>query len=155
VTPANILKHDGDHGVQWADFDQDGALDLALANNEPMGSHYLFRNLLPPDRARRSLQVLVLDEKGHYTRAGSEVRIYAAGTRTLLGAGMVDTGSGYCSQSALPVHFGLGRHEGPVDVEVTYLTQAGRRIARVANVDPAAYAGKYLVVKVGPAASQP
>ncbi len=154
VTPSVILRHDGDHGVQWADFDQDGALDLALANNEAMGSHYLFRNLLPRDTARRSLQVLVLDEKGRYTRAGAEVRLYAAGTRTLLGTSMVDTGSGYCAQSALPVHFGLARHDGPVDVEVTYFTQAGRKVARVVNVDPATYPGKALVVKVGPATPQ-
>jgi penicillin amidase len=152
VTPANILKHDGDHGVQWADFDLDGALDLALANNESMGSHYLFHNLLPPARAKQSLQVLVLDEKGHYTKQGSEVRLYVPGTRTLLGTNIVDTGSGYCSQNAMPVHFGLGTHAGPVDVEVTYFTPGGRQVMRVPGVDPAAYHGKYLVVKVGPTA---
>jgi len=150
VTPAVILRHDGDHGVQWADFDLDGALDLALANNEAMGSHYLFRNLLPPDRARRALQVLVLDDRGHFTKAGSEVRLYMPGTRTLLGTNIVDTGSGYCSQNAMPVHFGLGSHDGAVDVEVTHFTPAGRLVTRIAGVDPRAYRGKYLVVKVGP-----
>ena len=121
-----IQAHDGDHGVQWADFDLDGALDLALANNEAMGSHYLFRNQLPVDQARRSLQVLVLDDKGHFTKAGSEVRLYAAGTCKLLGTNIVDTGSGYCSQNAMPAHFGLGSHDGAVDVEVTHFTPAGR-----------------------------
>ena len=149
VTPAVILKHDGDHGVQWADFDLDGALDLALTSNETMGSHYLFRNLLPADRARRSLQVLVLDDKGHYTKAGSEVRLYVPGTRKLLGTNIVDTGSGYCSQNAMPVHFGLGSHDGAVDVEVTHLTPTGRQVTRIASVDPRAYQGKYLVVRVG------
>ena len=150
VTPAIILKHDGDHGVQWADFDRDGALDLALANNEPEGSHYLFRNLLPPPRARQSLQVMVLDEKGRFTKQGSEVRVYVSGTRTLIGTTIVDTGSGYCSQNAMPAHFGLGSHTGPVDVEVTHLVRSGRQVERIASVDPAAYRGKYLVVKVGP-----
>jgi penicillin G amidase len=150
VTPAIILKHDGDHGVQWADFDRDGALDLALANNEPEGSHFLFRNLLPPARAKQSLQVFVLDEKGHYTKQGSEVRVYISGTRTLIGTNIVDTGSGYCSQNATPAHFGLGSHTGSVDVEVTYLTRVGRQVERVPNVNPSAYQGKYLVVKVGP-----
>jgi len=65
-------------------FDGDGALDLAMANNNPEGHLSLYRNLLPPARARRSVQVLVLDDKGHYTRAGSEVRIYAPGTRKVL-----------------------------------------------------------------------
>ena len=50
---------------------------------------------------------MVVDSKGNYTRAGSEVRVFAAGKRTVLGGRLVDTGGGYCSQSAIPVHFGL------------------------------------------------
>ena len=45
--------------MQWGDFDQDGDLDLALAANDPAGSHYLYRTEL--DVAGRSIQVLVLD----------------------------------------------------------------------------------------------
>lgn len=147
VTPPYILKHDASHGVQWADFDQDGDLDLALADNGTSGVHFLFRNRLPPERARRSLSVLVLDEGGRYTRAGSEVRVYAAGTRTLLGTRLVDTGGGYCSQNAMPVHFGL-RQDGPVDVEVTSLTRSGRKITRLAGVEPKSLSGKPLVARV-------
>jgi hypothetical protein len=148
VTPAYILKHDGTHGVVWADYDQDGALDLSIADNGPQGVHYIYRNRLPPEKARRSLQVLVVDAKGHYTRAGSEVRVYAAGTRTLLGTRLVDTGSGYCAQNAMPVHFGLPA-PGRVDVEVTTLTQQGRKVLRVAGVDPQTLKGKPLTVKTG------
>ncbi len=39
----------------------------------------------------------------------------------MLGTNIVDTGSGYNSQNAMPVHFGLAE-EGLVDVEVTTLT---------------------------------
>lgn len=147
VIPAEILKHPASHGIQWADFDGDGALDLALADNNPNGAHYLYRNLLPPARARRSLQVLVLDERSHYTKAGSEVRLYAPGTRQALGTRLVDTGGGYCSQNALPVHFGLP-NDGRVDVEVTTLTKTGRKIARVANVDPQKLVRRTLVLKI-------
>jgi hypothetical protein len=49
----------------------------------------------------------------------------------------------------MPAHLGLGSHDGPVDVEVTHFTPAGRVVTRVAAVDPRAYQGKYLVVKVG------
>jgi hypothetical protein len=147
VTPAYILKHDGTHGVVWVDFDQDGALDLSIADNGPRGVHYIYRNRLPRDKARRSLQVLVLDDKGHYTRAGSEVRLYTAGTRNLLGTRLVDTGSGYCAQNAMPVHFGLPV-EGKVDIEVTTLTQHGRKITRVAGVDPRTTVGKPVIVKM-------
>jgi ASPIC and UnbV len=134
--------------VQWVDFDGNGALDLALANNNPNGGHYLFRNTMPSDRARRSIQVMVLDERGRYTHAGSEVRVYAAGTRKVLGGRIVDTGGGYCSQSVMPVHVGLPS-EGKVDVEVTAMTKSGRRITRVANVDPNKLPKRVLTVKVG------
>ena len=152
VLPPEFMEHGATHGIQWADFDGDGALDLAIANNNPGGTHYLYRNTLPAERARRSLQVLVLDERGHYTRAGSEVRIYAPGTRRVLGTRLVDTGSGYCSQNVLPVHFGLARG-GRVDVEVTAITKNGRHITRVANVDPTKLSRRMLVVKAGSGAA--
>ena len=141
-----IAKHGATHGVQWVDFDGNGALDLALANNNPNGGHYLFRNTLPPDAARRSIQVSVVDEHGRHTRAGSEVRVYAPGTRTVLGSRLVDSGSGYCSQSVIPVHIGLA-NAGKVDVEVTTMTKAGRRVTRVANVDPNRLPRRVLSVK--------
>ena len=132
--------------MQWVDFDGDGDLDLALANNNPKGAHPLYRNLLPPDRARRSVEVMVLDARGRATRAGSEVRVYAAGTRKVLGTGIVDTGSGYCSQNVMPVHVGLPIMER-VDIEVTTLTKHGRVVTRRPGVTP----GKgVLVVKVSP-----
>ena len=148
VTPSILLKHDATHGVQWMDYDADGDLDLALADNGTMGVHFLFRNRLPATLRQRGLNVLVLDGRGRYTRAGSEVRAYRAGTRTLLGTRMVDTGSGYCSQNLAPVHLGFPTAD-PVDIEVTTLTASGRKITRVAGVDPKALAGKPLVVRAG------
>lgn len=148
VTPALILKNDATHGVQWADYDQDGDLDLALADNGSMGVHFLYRNRLAAAERSRALNVLVLDERGRYTRAGSEIRVFRAGTRDLLGLGMVDTGSGYCSQNMMSVHVGLGTADG-VDVEVTTLTASGRKVTEVHGVDPKKLAGKPLIVKAG------
>jgi hypothetical protein len=147
VLPDIVAKHGATHGVQWVDFDGDGALDLALANNNPTGGHYLLRNVLPPDHARRSIQVTVVDDQGRHTRAGSEVRIFAAGTHNVLGSRLVDTGSGYCSQSVVPVHIGLPRG-GNVDVEVTAMTKAGRQTTRVSGVDPNKLPRRVLVVKL-------
>jgi penicillin amidase len=156
VTPSILLKNDATHGAQWVDYDQDGDLDLALADNGTAGVHFLFRNRLPAALRQRGLNVLVLDERGRYTRAGSEVRVYRAGTRTLLGTRMVDTGSGYCSQNMMPVHVGLPPADSggadSVDVEVTTLTMGGRKITRVSGVDPKSLGGKPLVVKAGGAA---
>jgi hypothetical protein len=133
--PDVIKTHDASHGVQWVDFDNDGALDLALANNDPQGGHYVFRNRLAADRARASLAVDVVDARGRHTQAGAEVRVYAAGTRRLISSAIVDTGSGYCSQNLMPVHLGVAA-TARVDVEVTLLTNAGRRIVARRNIDP-------------------
>lgn len=133
VIPWEMLRNGATHGIQWVDFDGNGALDLAMCNNNPQGHHYLWRNLLPAERALRSLQVMVLDEHGHPTKPGAEVRLYEPGTRTCLGTRIVDTGGGYCSQNIMPVHFGLPK-EGAVDVEVTSLTHSGRKITRISGV---------------------
>jgi len=147
MLPDTIAANDTDHGVQWGDFDQDGDLDLALAANDPAGSHYLFRNGLDPEVAARSIQVLVLDENGHYTRAGSEVRIYRAGSDELVGLRMVDTGSGYNAQNAKPVHIGLPEPMA-IDVHITALGQDGRRTEVFRNVDWRGLGGRPLIVKM-------
>jgi hypothetical protein len=145
--PDVISSNDTDHGVQWADFDRDGDLDLSLAANDPAGSHYLFRNNLPEETARRSVQVLVLDANGHYTRAGSEVRVYRTGTDELLGYRMVDTGSGYNAQNAKPVHIGLAT-PGRVDVRITTMSPDGPRSSTFSGIDPQSLDGNAFVVKV-------
>jgi hypothetical protein len=147
ATPDLLRTHGATHGVQWADFDRDGALDLALANNNPSGANGLLRNALAPAEAERSVQVSVVDRRGFATRAGAEVRVYVAGTRRIVGARLVDSGSGYVSQSVVPVHVGLGTATR-VDIEVTSFTPAGRRVTRVAGVDPRRVKGRVLVVKV-------
>jgi hypothetical protein len=148
VIPDLLLKRGATHGIQWVDFDRDGDLDFSLANNNPSGTHSLYRNLLPPAQAARSVQVLVLDARGRATKAGAEVRVYAAGTRTLLGMAIVDSGGGYCSQNVMPVHVGLGT-DARVDVEVTTMGKGGRVITRVQRVEPGAQRGSAIVVREG------
>ena len=146
MLPGVIFRNDATHGVQWADFDRDGDLDLALADNGATGKHFLFRNDLASPGSHSV--AVVLDEHGRYSRAGSEVRAFAAGSRRLLAMGMVDTGSGYCSQNAMPVYLGLGA-AGIVDIEVTTLRGGRRHVTRVANVNVSSLAGKPLIVKAG------
>jgi penicillin amidase len=146
ATPGYMLKNDADHAIAWADYDHDGALDLVLANHEVGGKLSLYHNTLPPEQAGHSLQVLVLDEQGHYTKAGSEVRLYVAGTRQIIAAAQVDTGSSYDGQSALPVHFGLGK-DMKVDVEVTTMSNHGRLITRAEAIDTASLHGSPLIIK--------
>jgi hypothetical protein len=140
------LPYGATHGIQWVDFDRDGDLDFSIANNNPKGTHALYRNLLDAGSAARSVQVQVQDSRGHATRPGAEVRVFAAGSRTLLGVGIVDSGGGYCSQNVAPVHVGLGTTT-PVDVEVTTIAGAKRVTTRVAKVDPGKLPKAVLVVK--------
>ena len=147
VIPWDMLRNGATHGIQWADFDGDGAVDIAMCNNNPQGHHYLWRNRLPAERASRSIQVMVVGANGAATHPGAEVRIYEPGTKTVLGTRLVDTGGGYCSQNIMPVHFGLPR-AGAVDVEVTYFNKQGRQTKTVPNVDGTTLPRRVLQVKV-------
>lgn len=118
VTPPAVKKLQADHGVQWADVDGDGDVDLALTGSSPEGMHLVMRNMLPPAEARRGLYVRVVDAKGHATRAGAEVRVFAAGSTRLIAARLVDSGSGYDAQSDMPVHVGVPAGVAKVDVQV-------------------------------------
>ncbi|MBI3983390.1 MAG: CRTAC1 family protein [Gemmatimonadetes bacterium] len=136
LTPKAMLEKGASHGVTWADYDGDGDLDLALANNHARGTHVLYRNDLPPAAASRSLFVQVLDADGRYTRAGSEVRLFDAVSGRLLGARLVDSGGGYCSHGTAPVHFGLQSGVERVHVRATVMTPAGRRDIEMRDVAP-------------------
>lgn len=118
VTPPSIRKLQADHGVQWADVDGDHDLDLSLTGARADGTHLVLRNMLAAPDAARGLHVKVVDGQGRSTRAGAEVRVYAAGTQRLLGARLVDSGSGYDAQSDLPVHIGVPAGVSRVDVQV-------------------------------------
>jgi hypothetical protein len=148
VTPDSLAALQADHGVQWADLDGDGDLDLALTGAAAPGTVALLGNLLPAETAARSLSVRVLDARGRATRAGAEVHLFAAGTRRRLGTRLVDTGSGYNAQNDMPVHFGLAGMS-PVDVEVVWPGNGRRTVTRVGNVRPADWHGKNLVIRVG------
>jgi hypothetical protein len=142
--PDLILKHDATHGVQFVDFDQDGRLDLALTNNDPDGGgHPLFRNT--GAMRGRSIEVEVTDPNARRSRAGSEVRAYRSGTRQMLSSGIVDSGSGYCSQSDLPVHLGIASDwKGKVDIEVITIAGGTRHASIVRDVNPDDYRGRSL-----------
>jgi hypothetical protein len=134
-TPENVKAIAADHGASSADIDGDGAIDLALTGSQANGMHSILRNVLPAAEATQSISVRVLDGNGRATRAGAEVRVYAAGTRRLISSGLVDSGSGYNMQSDLPVHLGIGRAQ-QVDVAVTWPSGGKRTVTRLAAVRP-------------------
>tara|TARA_B100001057_G_scaffold496306_1_gene597436 strand:- start:279 stop:1724 length:1446 start_codon:yes stop_codon:yes gene_type:complete len=128
----------GDHGVQWADFDEDGDLDISLTEGYNIaGRHPMIRNDLPKASSKKSLKVTVSDQQGIMNRAGAEVRLFD-NSGNLIGTRLVTTGDGYNSHSNQPVHFGLAGYE-TVAVEVTFLTAAGRQAQRYENIRPDDY----------------
>jgi hypothetical protein len=147
VTPDNVKALQADHGVQWADYDRDGDVDLALTGSRPDGMHALLQNELGTSAAHRSLSVSVVDAQGRSLLAGAEVRLFTAGTHKIIGSRLVDTGSGYDSQNVMPVHFGLPG-EAPMDVEVIFPHGGKRQVTRVPGVDPRRWQGRSLVVRV-------
>jgi hypothetical protein len=79
--------------------------------------------------------VSVVDARGRATRAGAEVLVYESGTRKLLGARLVDTGSGYDAQNDMPVSFGFA-DKTPVDVDVVWPGSGRRSTIRQSKVLP-------------------
>ncbi|MDH3223774.1 MAG: CRTAC1 family protein, partial [Gemmatimonadota bacterium] len=149
LIPALLLERGPSHGVAWADFDQDGDLDLAIANNnQAAGTHHLYRNELNAATAGRSIQVTPLDESGHWTLPGTEVRIRDARTGGLLGSRLVDSGGGYCSQGAAPIHFGLPAGTDRVDVELTIIRGGERTVFERENVSIAEQGTRPLVFQI-------
>jgi hypothetical protein len=147
VTPANIRALQADHGVQWADVDGDGDLDLALTGSRADGMHLVMRNLLAAPAAARSVQVRALDADGRATLAGAEVRVFAAGTSRLLGLRLVDAGSGYDAQSDMPVHVGFPAGISRVDVQLTVPRGGTRHDTWKRGVDVRASAGRALELR--------
>jgi len=127
VTPGNIRALDADHGALWFDADADGDVDLALTGTQPHAVHQILRNMLVKTGASRAVHVRVVDGRGRAVRAGAEIRAYTAGTRRLLAARLVDSGSAYNAQSDMPVHIGLGS-EARVEIEVTWPGAGIRRV---------------------------
>jgi hypothetical protein len=146
VTPA-ALDVPADHGATWVDFDLDGDLDLALTGATADGMHHLIQNLLRPEYAGHHLKVRVVDELGAAVLPGSTVHVYAAGTDRLLGTRLIDSGSGYDSQSDLPIHVGLTSGE-PVDVHVIAPTPDGIFLKRIEGVNPEEVRGSVLEVRI-------
>jgi len=101
-------------GAAYADFDNDGDLDLLItANNGPA-------RLLRNDGGNRAkmLRVKAVGSTSNRDAIGTKLKITAADGSML--RGMVKTGSSYCSQSELTLTFGLGSADAVKAIEITW-----------------------------------
>jgi len=123
-------------GAAYADVDGDGDLDLAVTANG--GPAVLLRN----DGGNRNgwLRVRLVGTKSNRDGIGARVTVTLPGGAKSWA--VVKTGSSYCSQSELPLTFGLGTAKGVEAVEVAWPS------GQVDRLGPQA-AGRTVVVKEG------
>ncbi|HEY0006138.1 MAG TPA: CRTAC1 family protein [Pyrinomonadaceae bacterium] len=115
-------------GAAYADFDNDGDLDLLLtANNGPA-------RLLRNDNGNQNdlVRLRLVGTKSNRDGIGAKVTIKAGSGLRLMN--LVRSGSSYCSQSELPLVFGLGRAEGkPASLEIVW---PSGQVDNIPNVMP-------------------
>jgi hypothetical protein len=125
-------------GAAYADFDNDGDLDLlVMANN---GAARLLRN----DNGNQNdmLRVKTVGTRSNRDGIGAKVTV-----KTKKGArlfAMVKTGSSYLSQSELPLTFGLGKPEDGKTVSLEIVWPSGQW-DKIADVKP----NQFITVKEG------
>ncbi|MDY0000354.1 MAG: CRTAC1 family protein [Polyangia bacterium] len=99
---------DNGWGAAWADFDNDGDLDLV--------SRDLFRNDAP---SGRYLKIRLRGTISNRAAIGARVKLQAGGQSMTR---QVEGGKGTTTQSSLTLHFGLGEAERAELVEITWPT---------------------------------
>jgi hypothetical protein len=100
-------------GVAVADFDNDGRLDLFVANAN--AAPYLYRNTAPP--VGHWVQFVLTGRKSNRGGVGAQVRVTSGGRTQLR---MVDGGNSFAAQSTARVHVGLAGATSIDAVEVRW-----------------------------------
>jgi hypothetical protein len=114
-------------GAAYADYDGDGDLDLLVTANN--GAAVLLRN----DGGNRNsaLRVRTIGTASNRDGIGARVDV------TVAGGGrqrqVVKTGSSYCSQSELPLTFGLGSAAAVAEVRVRWPSGRVDEVGRTAG----------------------
>src|ERR1700734_1379026 len=116
-------------GAAYLDYDNDGDLDLVLtANNRPA-------RLLRNDNGNQNdmLRVKLVGTRSNRDGIGAKLTLQVDNHLQLLR--MVKTGSGYLSQSELPVTFGLGKPDPGRKMQLTVVWPSGHKDT-VGNIAP-------------------
>ncbi|HEX8091328.1 MAG TPA: CRTAC1 family protein, partial [Blastocatellia bacterium] len=101
-------------GAAFGDFDNDGDLDLLLTSNN--GPARLIRN--DGGNQNNLLRIKTVGARSNRDGIGARITLKIADQIKLWN--VVKTGSSYCSQSEMPVTFGLGKVEKVQTVEIAW-----------------------------------
>lgn len=101
-------------GAAYADYDNDGDLDVLLTTNG--GPAYLLRN--ENGNQARFVRFKTVGTNANRSGIGAQITITLADKTKQWQ--VVHSGSSYCSQSELPLTFGLGRNDKVESVEITW-----------------------------------
>ena len=120
---ADLKKPMVSRGAAYADFDGDGDLDIVItANNGPA---VLLRN--EGGNKNHWLRVKLVGTTSNRDGIGAKVTVTAGGQKQW---NVVRSGSSYCSQSELPLTFGLGANAAADSIEVAWPSGKVDRLAR-------------------------
>jgi enediyne biosynthesis protein E4 len=129
-------------GAAYGDIDNDGDLDLLITTNN--GPARLLRN----ENANQNdlLRVRTIGVKSNRNGIGAKVVVKTSKGKTVYA--MVRTGSSYCSQSEMPLTFGLGKPEEGVTLNLE-ITWPGNQKETIANINP----NQFVIVQEGKGAT--
>jgi hypothetical protein len=125
-------------GAAYADFDNDGDLDLAItANNGPA-------RLLRNDNANQNdmLRIKTIGTRSNRDGIGAKLTLTTNKGARLFA--MVKSGSSYLSQSELPVTFGLGKPEEGKTATLEIVWPSGQKDS-IPNIKP----NQFITIKEG------
>ncbi len=125
-------------GAAYADFDNDGDLDLAIMENN--GPARLLRN----DNGNQNDMLRIKTEGTRSNRDGIGAKVTVITAKGVRLFGMVKTGSSYLSQSELPLTFGLGKPEEGKLVKIEVVWPSGQKDT-VSGVKP----DQFLTIREG------
>jgi len=125
-------------GAAYADFDNDGDLDLAITVNN--GPARLLRN----DNANQNDMLRIKTVGTRSNRDGIGAKLTLTTNKGARLFAMVKSGSSYLSQSELPVTFGLGKPEEGKTANLEILWPSGQKDS-IPNIKP----NQFITVKEG------
>jgi len=100
-------------GAAYADINNDGYLDVLVTTNN--GPAYLFKNEGP--NTASAIRIKTVGTQSNRNGIGARVRVHSGG---VVNWQTVHSGSSYCSQSELPLTFGLGKAGSAEEVRIIW-----------------------------------